>query len=56
MDDTARTELEAAAFRRLLEHLRQRSEVQNIDLMNSRRLLPQLSVELVSGSRGGARA
>ncbi len=33
MDDTARTELEAAAFRRLLEHLRQRSEVQNIDLM-----------------------
>ena len=27
------TELEAAAFRRLLEHLRQRSDVQNIDLM-----------------------
>lgn len=28
------TELEAAAFRRLLEHLRERSDVQNIDLMN----------------------
>ena len=27
------TELEAAAFRRLLEHLRERSDVQNIDLM-----------------------
>ena len=27
------TELEAAAFRRLVEHLRQRSDVQNIDLM-----------------------
>jgi hypothetical protein len=31
MTDT--TALEAAAFRRLLEHLRQRSDVQNIDLM-----------------------
>jgi hypothetical protein len=29
-----RTELEAAAFRTLLEHLRQRTDVQNIDLMN----------------------
>ena len=29
-----RTELEAAAFRRLVEHLRQRTDVQNIDLMN----------------------
>ncbi|MDA8049155.1 MAG: DUF1244 domain-containing protein [Rhodospirillales bacterium] len=28
------TELEAAAFRRLLEHLRERTDVQNIDLMN----------------------
>jgi hypothetical protein len=28
------TEFEAAAFRRLLEHLRERSDVQNIDLMN----------------------
>lgn len=33
-DNTVRTELEAAAFRRLLEHLRQRTDVQNIDLMN----------------------
>lgn len=29
-----KTELEAAAFRRLLEHLRTRTDVQNIDLMN----------------------
>jgi len=29
-----RTELEAAAFRRLVEHLRERTDVQNIDLMN----------------------
>ncbi len=28
-----RTELEAAAFRRLIAHLRERSDVQNIDLM-----------------------
>ena len=28
------TEFEAAAFRRLVEHLRERSDVQNIDLMN----------------------
>jgi len=34
MDDNTRTELEAAAFRRLLEHLRERTDVQNIDLMN----------------------
>jgi uncharacterized protein len=34
MDDTTRTELEAAVFRRLVEHLRTRSDVQNIDLMN----------------------
>ena len=34
LDDRTRTELEAAAFRRLIEHLRQRSDVQNIDLMN----------------------
>jgi len=33
MDDTTRTEVEAAAFRRLLEHLRDHPEVQNIDLM-----------------------
>jgi hypothetical protein len=34
MDDKTRTELEAAAFRRLVEHLRERTDVQNIDLMN----------------------
>ena len=34
LDDKTRTELEAAAFRRLLEHLRARADVQNIDLMN----------------------
>jgi uncharacterized protein len=33
-DETLRTELEAAAFRRLLAHLSERSDVQNIDLMN----------------------
>ena len=34
MDQATQTELEAAAFRRLVEHLRQRTDVQNIDLMN----------------------
>ena len=34
MDDKTRTELEAAVFRRLVEHLRSRTDVQNIDLMN----------------------
>ncbi len=34
MDDQTRTELEAAAFRRWVEHLRARNDVQNIDLMN----------------------
>lgn len=34
IDDKTRTELEAAAYRRLVEHLRQRTDVQNIDLMN----------------------
>ncbi len=33
-DDKTRTELEAAVFRRLVEHLRTRTDVQNIDLMN----------------------
>ena len=33
-DEPTRTDLEAAAFRRLVEHLRERSDVQNIDLMN----------------------
>jgi hypothetical protein len=35
MDDKTRTDLEAAAFRRLIQHLMQdRPEVQNIDMMN----------------------
>jgi uncharacterized protein len=34
MDNKTRTELEAAVFRRLVEHLRSRTDVQNIDLMN----------------------
>jgi hypothetical protein len=34
IDPTTQTELEAAAFRRLVEHLRARTDVQNIDLMN----------------------
>ena len=34
MDDNTSTKLEAAAFRRLLNHLNERSDVQNIDLMN----------------------
>ena len=34
LDSATRTELEAAAFRRLIEHLRARADIQNIDLMN----------------------
>ena len=34
LDDKTRTELEAAVFRRLVDHLRSRTDVQNIDLMN----------------------
>jgi len=34
IDDKTRTELEAAAFRTLVAHLRERTDVQNIDLMN----------------------
>ncbi len=34
MDEKTKTELEAAAFRRLVSHLRERTDVQNIDLMN----------------------
>ena len=34
LDDKTRTELEAAVLRRLVGHLRQRTDVQNIDLMN----------------------
>ena len=34
IDNSLVTELEAAAFRRLVGHLRERTDVQNIDLMN----------------------
>ena len=34
MDDQTRIELEAAAFRRLRDHLQDRTDVQNIDMMN----------------------
>jgi uncharacterized protein len=34
MDDRTRLEIEAATFRRLVEHLQARTDVQNIDLMN----------------------
>ncbi len=34
LDQQTQTELEAAAFRTLVEHLRERTDVQNIDLMN----------------------
>ena len=34
MDDKTRTELEAAAFRQMVAHFRERTDVQNIDMMN----------------------
>lgn len=34
LDPQTRTELEAATFRRLVQHLRERTDVQNIDMMN----------------------
>ena len=34
MDDTTKKELQSAAFERLIYHLRERTDVQNIDLMN----------------------
>mgnify|MGYP001336954589 FL=1 len=34
MDDTTKKELQAATFERLIQHLRERKDVQNIDLMN----------------------
>ena len=34
IDQNTQTELEAAVYRRLIEHLRARTDVQNIDLMN----------------------
>ena len=34
MDDTTKKELQSAAFERLIQHLRERKYVQNLDLMN----------------------
>lgn len=34
IDEQTRVEIEAAAFRRLVEHLRERTDVQNIDIMD----------------------
>jgi hypothetical protein len=34
MDNKTQTKIEAAVFRRLVEHLRNRTDTQNIDLMN----------------------
>ena len=34
MKDSTKKELESAAFNRLIQHLRERNDVQNIDLMN----------------------
>ena len=34
MDDSIKKELQSAAFERLIQHLRERNDVQNIDLMN----------------------
>ena len=34
MHDTTKKELQSAAFERLIQHLRERKDVQNIDLMN----------------------
>ena len=34
MNDTRKIELQSAAFERLIQHLRERKDVQNIDLMN----------------------
>lgn len=34
MDDKMSVELQAAAFRKLVDHLRERTDVQNIDMMN----------------------
>ena len=34
MDNTTKQELQSAAFERLIQHLRERKDVQNLDLMN----------------------
>ena len=34
MDDSTKKEIQSAAFDRLIQHLRERKDVQNLDLMN----------------------
>ena len=34
MDDTTKKEIQSAAFERLVKHLKERKDVQNLDLMN----------------------
>ena len=34
MDDTTKKELQSSTFERLVQHLRERTDVQNLDLMN----------------------
>ena len=34
MENTTKIELQSAAFERLIQHLRERKDVQNIDIMN----------------------
>ena len=34
MDDTTKKELQSAVFERLIQHLRERKDLQNLDLMN----------------------
>ena len=34
MDDNTKQQLQSAAFERLIQHLRERKDVQNLDLMN----------------------
>ncbi len=46
-DEKNTIEFEAAAYRRLVQHLRDHPEVQNIDLMNLAGFLPQLPRQLV---------
>ena len=49
----AATNRTSAAFRALVAHLRTRTDVQNIDLDESGRVLPQLSVQVVPRRRRG---
>ena len=56
MDDKTRTELEAAVYRRLVEHLSAAHRRAEYRPDESRRLLPQLPLQLDEGSRRRKRA